>query len=247
MNWEKFCLNHLDFAKKRYKQIMNKDLDLNNPKTYTEKIWWLKIFDSTFLKSYCADKITMRNYCNDKLNIDLGVKILGIYDKPEQIDYSKLPNKFVIKCNHGSGYNIIVNDKNKININEINNKLSKWLNTDYTYVNDCELHYHNIPRKIFVEEFKEKLMDYKIFCFNGIPKFFQVDRHFAEKRMNFYDLEWNPLTDISRKSYPANYKIIDNKPLNFEKMIEYAKKLSADFKFVRVDFLEIPNGEFFLG
>lgn len=244
MNWKDYCLSKLELAKSLYKRIMHKDFDWTHPKTFTEKIWWMKIYDSTLLKSFCADKINLHDYSIQKLGKDICIPIIKVYDKPEEINYNELPNSFVIKCNHGSGYNIIVKDKNKINKYEVERKLKKWMSEDYTYVYDCELHYHLIKRKIFIEEYKENLDDIKIFCFNGVPKFCQVDRHFQEHRMNFYDLNWNYIPWISRAAYPSNPNIKDKKPEQLNEMIELAKKLSKDFKFVRIDLYPRKEGIF---
>ena len=240
-DWENYCKSKLNLAKSCFKKIFHRDFNWQNPITFTEKIWWLKIFDSTFLKSFCADKITLHDYSKQVLGKDICIPIIKIYENPKDIEYDKLPDKFVIKCNHGSGYNIIVN-KNKLNKSEIENKLNTWLNEDYAYKYDCELHYHLIKPKIFIEEYKENLEDIKIFCFNGIPKFCQVDRHFQEHRMNFYDIDWNYMPWLCRTAYPSNPNIIDKKPEQLTEMLELAKKFSKDFKFVRVDLYPRKEG-----
>lgn len=239
MNWNEYCLSQLENTKKLYKKYMKKDWDFNNPKSFTEKLWWLTIYDNSFLKTFCADKITLHDYSKEKLGKDICIPLIGIYDNAEQIDFLKLPNKFVIKCNHGSGWNIIVKDKNQLNINAIKHKLNDWLKRKWS---EHEFHYHCIPPKILIEEYKENLEDIKIFCFNGIPKFCQVDKHFQEHRMNFYDCDWNYLPQISNLAYPSNPNIHDKKPEQLDEMIELAKILSNDFKFVRVDLYPNKNG-----
>lgn len=242
MSWEEYCLSKLELAKSLYKRNTGKIWNFENPQTFTEKIWWMKIYDSTFLKTFCADKIKLHEYSNTILNKDICIPIIKIYEKPEQIEWNLLPNKFVIKCNHGSGYNIIIEDKTKINKSEVNKKLNKWLSEDYAFKYDCELHYHNIERKILIEEYKENLDDIKIFCFNGKPKFCQVDKHFQEHRMNFYDCNWNYLPKISNFAYPSNPQKLDKKPEQLNEMLELAKKFSKDFKFVRVDLYPRKDG-----
>ncbi len=242
MDWNDYCISQLENTKKLYEQVMHKKWDFKNPITFTEKLWYLTVYDNSFLKTYCSDKITLVNYCESKIGKNLCIKQLGVYNKPEDIDYSKLPNKFVIKCNHGSGWNIIVKDKSKINKKEINNKLNCWLKTKWS---KHEFHYHNIPPKILIEEYKENighsdLTDYKFYCFNGKPEFCQVitDRHTGEK-ISHYDMNW-----IYKPEYDwKNFESISNlpKPKHYNEMIEYAKVLSADFKFVRVDFYEIDE------
>lgn len=253
MNWKEYCLSKLDLAKSLYKKIMKKEWNFKNPKTLSEKIWYLNIFDSNMLKTYCADKITLHEYCLSKLRIDICIPILKIYANVADIDFNVLPNKFVLKCNHGSGYNIIVKDKNNIDKNAICTRLEKWLNEDYSLKNYCELHYKNIPHKVFAEKYMENkgksaLIDYKFSCFNGEPKFCQImtDRFTNNLHFNYYDLNFKPMTDVSRNDHPANYSILDEKPQKWDLMIKYAKKLSEDFKYVRVDFYEL-DGTVYLG
>ena len=243
MDWNDYCISQLENTKKLYSKIKHKVWDFKDPKTFTEKLWYLTVYDNTLEKTYCADKVTLRDYSTNILGKDICLPLLGVYNKPEEIDYSKLPNKFVIKCNHGSGWNIIVKDKTKININEIKKKLNDWLNTKWS---KHEFHYHRIPPKILIEEYKDNLEDIKIFCFNGKPKFCQVDKHFQEHRMNFYDLNWNYINWISNLSYPSNPNKLDEKPNKLDEMLIIAEKLSKNFKFVRVDLYPM-NNEIYLG
>lgn len=253
MNWQEYCVLKLNDVKNSYRRMMHRDFDWKNPQTLTEKIWWMKVYDNTFLKSFCTDKIHLHEYSEQILGKDICIPIIKIYNTPDEIDYNELPNKFVIKCNHGCNYNIIVKDKSKINKNEIANKLRLWLSEDYAFKNGCELHYHLIERKIFIEKFMENdgkisLTDYKIMCFNGVPKFCQVmnDRFTNKLHFNYYDMNFIPMLDVSRNDHPADYSLKDEKPKTWDLMIEYAKKFSKDFKLVRVDFYEI-NGNLYLG
>lgn len=242
LSWKEYCI-----SKKSDLQKMFPDKNIDNPKTFTEKMQWLKIYDSTMIKAFCADKITLREYCKIKLGKDLCVPILKIYNSPDEINYDELPNKFVIKCNHGSEMNIIVKDKTKINKDKIKIALSKWLKIKYGDLS-YELWYNLIQPKIFIEKYienfnKSAVIDYKISCFNGEPKIFQVmtDRFTNMLHFNYYDINFNPLTDFSRNDHPARYDLKDKKPKSLDKMIEYAKVLSKDFKYVRVDFYEIEE------
>lgn len=226
-------------------------LNLKDPVTIQDKIAWLKVHDSTPLKTRCADKILVHEYCKEKLGKDICIPIIKVYNSANEIDWNELPDKFAIKCNHGSGMNIIVNDKSKLDKKNAVSKLDKWMKTDFSTRNGCELHYHDIVRKIFVEEFKAEegksdITDYKVWCFNGSPKFIQVmNGRSTDKYANHYDLEWNYF-DAKRSNLKTNPNKLDNKPKNLNLMIEYSKKLSADFMLVRVDFYEI-NGELYLG
>lgn len=243
MNWNDYCLSKLSEIQK---QFPNKNIE--NPKTFTEKIQWLKIYDSTILKTYCSDKISLHDYCLKKLKKDICIPIIGVYEKPEEINLDLLPEKFVIKCNHGSAMNILVNDKNKLNYNNMCNQINIWLNTDYSVYG--ELHYKHIQRKVYIEELKQNygktdLIDYKLFCFNGVPKFWQVitDRRTNEK-ISHYDMDWNYAPIYDWKQYESKNDI--PKPIKYQEMIDIAKKLSSDFKFVRVDFYVIDD-EIYLG
>ncbi len=219
--------------------------NIDNPVTIQDKINWMKIYDSTPLKTRCADKIEVHGYCIEKLGFDLCIPILKIYDKVEDINWDELPNQFVIKCNHGSGMNIIVKDKSKLNIAEAESKLNTFMADDFAFHVAYEMHYHDIPHKIFVEEYKEdenqrdSLYDYKFWCFNGEPKFMTVSDGFGHGNMTFYNMDFTP-SDISRNDFTPIKKQI-KKPINFDKMVEYSKKLSEDFKFVRVDFYEVAG------
>ena len=243
MEWLEFCKSFIPKVKEQYKSRVGKVLDLENPKTLTEKIQWLKIYDSNFLKTYCADKILLHDYCETKVGKDICIPIIATYDKPEQIAWDKLPNKFVIKCNHGSGYNIIVEDKTKLNIPDVNSKLNKWLNENYALFG-AELQYYNIKRKILIEEYKESidndLVDYKFWCFNGEPKYFSIGAGHGHGALNYYDFDMN-LYPYQRLDYKCNRNAKWDKPKTFNEMLVKAKILSKDFKFVRVDFYEINN------
>ena len=246
MNFQEWCISQKDKVKNQFKQLMGYEPNLDNPKTICEKLNWMKIYDSTFLKTYCADKLLVQDYVKSKLGIDLSIPVLGVYNKFEEIDFSKLPKNYVIKCNHGSGMNIIVKNGN-INKLEAKQKLDKWMKTDYLHL--YEFHYKPIQKKIFIEEYKDNgvdgLIDYKFWCFNGEPKFYGVNAGHGHGAINYYNIDGTDFM-YQRSDYSANKNAAWEKPKNFEKMIEYSKKLSEDFKFVRVDFYEI-NDKIYLG
>lgn len=222
---------------------------LDNPKTIQEKLRWLNIYDilwsddySMPLKSVCTDKLLMKKYIQNILGEDISVPTLFVYNNINEIEWDKLPNKFIIKCNHDSGSTIVCKDKSKFDKANCVLKLNKWLSTDFTFRNGFESHYHWIDRKIIVEELledenqKESLYDYKFWCFNGEPKLYTINDGHGHGDIMYYkmdDSEYN-LYNISNNS---KYK----KPNNFNLMVEYSKKLSKLFKFVRVDFYEVNN------
>lgn len=227
-------------------------LNLDNPQLIYEKLNWLKIYDVSYLKSNCADKIKIHKYCKDKLGKDICIPIIKIYNSPDEIDLNELPNQFVLKCNHGYKMNIICKDKSLFNLEQAKIYCKKWLNYDFGH-ETLQYQYSLIDRKCFIEEYMTNgdhgLTDYKIWCQNGIPYFIMVinDRFNGINKIhaNVYDLNWN-FIELGWRTFPSNKNLLDKKPKTFDKMIEYAKKLSEDFKFVRVDFYEI-NGQCYLG
>ena len=217
-------------------------------KYFGEKIQYLKLYGNLEKYSDFSDKYKVREYVSSKIGKEYLIPLLGVYNKPEEINYSALPNKFVLKANHGCGYNIIVRDKDNINVSKINKKLAKWLKEDY-YKIKKEYQYKDIERKIICEEFisdeNDKLLDYKFFCFDGNPEFLAVysDRNDGHE-IKLDDLEWNDLN--LKETKIKNYKGKFEKPENFEKMIEISKRLSKDFQFVRVDLYNV-SGKIYFG
>lgn len=225
-----------------YKKYMNGALlNLDNPTKFTEKIQYLKIFDVTDLKTYCSDKILLRDFCKQKLGKDICIPILKIYNNINDINFSELPNKFVLKCNHGSSMNIICNNKENFNFNIAIKKLHSFINTDYSIFCGYELQYKNINRQIFLEQYMDIKTDYKFFCFNGNARFCQIitDRDTVRKDA-FVDLNFMPL-NYAYNNHETLYNYKDYYIENFDAMITLANILSKSFKFVRVDFYNIEN------
>jgi len=235
-----FNKKHIDMMLQRNKRC-GIPCNLDNPQTIQEKLMWLNIYDADPLKTECADKLLVKKYAERVIGKDISVKNLIVWNSVDEIDFDKLPDKFVLKCNHGSGMNIIVKDKSKMNIPDVNKKLDWWMHDDFSMRNGFESHYHWIERKIFAEELIGfNVTDYKFLCFNGEPKYLQIisDRNNTNRRLNYYDMDLNKCVGLSRTDFPANYNIDDATPKFFDVMVEYAKKLSEPFKFVRVDFYE---------
>ena len=164
---------------------------------------------------------------------------MGVYDKFDEIDFEKLPNQFVIKCNHGCGYNIIVKDKSTLDINEAKDKINKWMNENYGNKYG-EIHYSPIKRKIIIEKFlnfqeENDGIEYKVFCYNGLAKYclIELDFYGNNPKRAYCDRDFNAVPfqigTIEKSS-------LNNKPDFFDKMIDIAELLSKDFKHVRVDF-----------
>lgn len=232
-------------SKKIYFKSCKKRLDLNNPITFNEKLMYIKInnyFNNETVFN-CVDKFLVRNYA-----LEHGVpeknlpKLIGVFNSPYDIDFTKLPNKFALKCTHGCGYNIICQNKSELNINKTVKTLNKWLNTTFGY-EGAENHYTHVKPRIIVEEYIESNKglpyDYKFYCYNGIPKGVLVcSERETQLKLNYYDLGWNELPYINEKY--KGHKVI-KKPVSFNKMIEISKKVSKEFPFVRVDFYQYKD------
>ena len=219
------------------------NINLDNPQTIQDKLSWLNIYDTNPLKTKCADKIKLHEYCKDVLGEDICVPIIKVYNNVSEINWDELPNQFVMKCNHGSGMNIICTDKSKLNKVDAINKLNRWMKDDFAFRNGFEAHYHDIEHKIFVETIlgNGDIMDYKFWCFNGEPKLWTINNGNGHGDIMYYHM------DGSKSNL---YCVKDNesyqKPRHFQEMVNYANLLSNRFKFVRVDFYEI-DGRVFLG
>lgn len=236
--------------KLQYKAALGRKLDLSNPSRFTEKIQWYKLNYRTPLMTNCSDKYEVRNYLTGKGYNQYLPILFQVCNKFEEIDFESLPNSFVIKCNKGSGTNIIVKDKKQMNLNKVSSIVKSWDEVN-TLSFGREWAYKNIIQKIVIEELlvnndspESGLNDYKILCFNGKPHYAWVDinRHNGHKR-NFYDLEWSKLNVIS--DHPNSEQSIE-KPYGFEKMIEISREVSKEFPFVRVDFYSI-NSKIYIG
>ena len=229
-----------------YRQVMGKNLDWEHLNTYTEKMAWLKLYDSTPLKTRLADKYLVRQWVAEKIGAEYLIPLLGVWNNFDEINFDALPNQFVLKCNHGSGMNIICRNKNKFNYESAREKLTAWLAVDYGTLS-FEPHYNDINKKIIAEKFIEDmnggLNDYKIHCFNGKVNFVQVignrDHNAHTGNQNFYDFEWNDLK-WTFEDYP-HFPFDIKRPHCLEEMKRCAEKLSEDFSYVRIDFYEIKN------
>ena len=232
-----------------YFEKMGKTLNLHNPKTYNEIIQWTKLYDFDDEKIKLVDKILVRDWVKEKIGEKYLVPLIATYDSADQIDFDSLPQKFAIKCNHGSGYNIIVPDKSKLNIEDARKKLAFWMNEDFSFRAGFEMQYSKIKRKILVEEYIENnnqdIYDYKVFCFGGKPKYilFITNRKTGIKKQ-IYDLDWNLQPFVTSGQLfmdPAP------KPDNLQELIELAEILSKGFIQVRVDFYRLNDGSWKFG
>lgn len=238
------------FLKMLYKYEVNKNLNLENPKTFNEKLQWLKLHDRKDIYTTMVDKSEVKKYVADKIGEEYIIPTIGVYDKFEDIDFENLPNQFVIKCTHNSGGLVICKNKNILNIEKTEKKIKKCLKKNYYYTGR-EWPYKNVKPRIIIEKYieetkSEKLKDYKLFCFNGEPKYTLVcsNRNNKFKNTDFFDNNWKKMT-FTREKYENNPKGID-KPKNFETMLQISKKLAKDTPFVRVDLYNC-DGKIYFG
>ena len=231
----------------RYQKILenNRTYNESNLLTFEDKLNWLTIHDSIPLKGKCADKIMLHKYSKYILGKDICNRIIKVYDNVKQINFTELPEQFVLKTNHGSSFNFFVYNKTKLNINYAKKQLNKWIHINYGQTG--EFYYSYIKRKIFAEEFiGGALKNFKFLCYNGRPKYVYVSiKQGYFKYRNFYDMDWNLLKFKCLSKPHPTYKY--KKPELFEQMKEIARKLSKKFKFVRVDLYLLKNKEIRLG
>jgi len=226
------------------------DIDLEHPTTIQDKLNWYNIYDYPSRKTNCTDKYLLHKHSETKLGKDFCIPMYKVYKNVLEIDWKSLPNKFVIRCNHGSGMHIVVRDKSKADISGIMAQLNKWMEEDYTFRNNFEFCYHEIEHRIMVEELLEDpsqpklLQTFRFWCFNGKVKFMSVQEgEFGP--INHYDADENFMKWLSRTDYPSQYKSDYFIPYNYDAMKLYARRLAEDFEFACVDFYEV-NGKPYL-
>ncbi|EOU1888146.1 glycosyl transferase [Clostridium perfringens] len=234
---------------------MKKRLNLNNPKTFNEKIQWLKLYWQDPRVAKCADKYDLREYVEQCGISEILNPIYGVYRNVDDINFNELPKKFALKGTHGCGYNLICKNKYELDIEKAKETAKKWLKSRYAYT-AAEVQYDKMEPKIIIEKFidgidGESVIDYKVFCFNGKPYVTMVCEERGENKRAkyyFYDNEWNikPYNNESKNIINEGHNKHANKPKSFDDMIRYSKILSKPFPFVRVDFYDV-NGKPILG
>ena len=241
------------YLKLLYKIRVGEKLNLKNPKTFNEKLQWLKLYDRKPEYTMMVDKYKVREYIAEKLGEEYLIPLLGVWDDPDEIDFDKLPNQFVLKCNHNSGLGMcICKDKSKLDIEKVKNELKKGLKQNY-YKTSREWPYKNVERKIIAEKFMadEKspdkgLIDYKFYCFNGKIKYLYVSQDLHDHNLAkiiFADKNWE-IAPFTRTDY-SKMDTLPHKPKNFYEMCKIAETLSNNIPFLRVDLYEINEKIFF--
>lgn len=236
----------------KFRINMHRKMHWNHPVSYSEKIQWLKLYGRTPENRIMSDKYLVKKYVEERIGANYVIPLIGVWDKPEEIDFESLPEKFVIKCNHNSGTGMFIcKNKSQMDIHSICTELRKGLKEDY-FIGSREYAYKDIPRKIIAEAYMEdeetkELRDYKFFCFDGEPKimFIASGRSKGEHEVtfDFFDMDYNHLPFTN--GHP-NAKVPPQKPKCFEEMKHLAAELSKGIPHVRVDFYE-ANGKVYFG
>lgn len=234
------------FLKISYHLKTKRNLDLNNPKTYSEKINWLKVYDHNPLYTTLVDKYEVRNYVKERIGEEYLFPLLGVWNNVNEIDFDKLPEKFVLKCTHDFGSVIIVEDKKLMNVRLIKKQLNAQLKYNF-YYRGREWAYKNVKPRVIAEKFMEdgnkRLIDYKFFCFNGRVEFmFIATGRGLDLRFDFFTRDFK---HINTTNGVPNADITPNKPESYEEMIIIAEKLANGINNVRVDLYDINNKVYF--
>ena len=224
-------------------------LNLTNPRSFNEKIQWLKFNDKHSEYTRMVDKHLAKQYVSSIIGEKYIIPTIGVYDNLDDVPWDILPKSFVIKTTGDSGGVVVCKDKSSFDVNKDKSKLNRLKNKNY-YKYNKEYPYKNIKSKFIVEEYiidesGYELKDYKFFCFNGDPKFVQIDfDRYNFHRRNIYDINWN-LLDLQIK-FPRGKDRIFPKPVNYEEMVNIARRLSHGFPHVRIDLYNV-NGKIYFG
>lgn len=235
------------YAKISYEHFTGKKLNLDHPEEFNAKIYWYKVFYHPKILNTLVDKYAVKEYVKQKIGAQYLNETFAVFDKAEDVNFEELPDKYVIKGVHASSYNLIVEDKTKLDIAKTKRLFKKWQRNNQYYRTGQEWAYKDVAPRIMAEKFMDQgngntsLIDYKFYCFDGDVKFTEVhlDRSSKHKR-GFYDLNFNILPFRYMSLKKTITEAID-KPSNFDEMIQLSRVLSKGFPFVRVDFYSIKG------
>lgn len=234
-------LSDEQYLKLKYKNVFGRNLDLENPKTFNEKLQWLKLYNRKPEYTVMVDKYKVREYIAQMIGEEYLIPLLGVWDDPDEIDFDALPDQFVLKCNHNSGTGMcICKDKSKLDIEKVKKELRKGLKEDY-YLKFREWPYKDVPKRIIAEQYlsndekSDELSDYKVLCFNGEPKLIEIHRgrFSGHHTQDFYDVNWNK-TEFEQPEDPLSDEIM-KKPVFADKMLELSRTLAENIPHVRID------------
>ncbi|MBP1949046.1 ATP-grasp fold amidoligase family protein [Virgibacillus litoralis] len=242
-----FPFTHKRFIKKRFLKHHGYNVSFDNPTTLSEKIQWIKLYGSLEKHTKYADKYEVRNYVKKKIGKDYLIPLIGVYKSAYEINVDSLPEKFVIKATHGSGWNMIVKDKSNVDWFLAKKGIEKWINTNYYYISG-EKNYKNIEGRVVIEQLLEDpaqdMKEYKFYCYHGQPQFIMVVSDPELRHLEFYDLNWNGL-NMNINDQPITMNSV-KKPYHYNEMLGICCKLSNEFAFVRVD-LYYNQGKIYVG
>ena len=237
------------YIRLKYLWHMKKLPNLRDPKTYNEKVQWLKLHNRKPEYTTMVDKYEAKKYIAEKIGPEYVIPTLGVWDRFDDIDFDSLPDQFVLKCTHDSGGLVICRDKSKLDKEAAKEKIEASLKDNY-YWHDREWPYKNVKPRIIAEEYIEdsatqELRDYKFFAFNGTVKVFYITsgRLAGDRRTDYFDMEFNHL-DIQDDD--KNAEIPPAIPDNFQQMKTIAESISKGIPHLRVDFYEV-NGKVYVG
>lgn len=245
------CMPDELYLKIAYRLALKKRLNLKNPITFNEKLQWLKLHDRKKEYIKMVDKYRVREYISQKIGDQYTIPLLGVWNNPDEIDYNKLPNQFVLKCNHDSGSIVICKDKKEFDIQKAKNKLNRRLRRGtfqygrewpYKFVKPCI-----IAEKYMEDDYSHELVDYKVHNFNGKAKVILVCKNrYTSTGLteDFFSEKWEHLS-VKRSRHPNSVEPI-SPPKTLKEMLEISEKLSKGIPFLRTDFYEI-NGKLYLG
>lgn len=234
----------------RYRMKLHRWPDLKDPKLYTEKIQWLKLYDRKPQYTKMVDKYEAKEYIADIVGEEYIIPTLGVWDSFDEIDFEKLPDRFVLKCTHNSGGVVVCLDKQSFDIEKARQIIESCLAKNY-YWHSREWQYKNVKPRIIAEEYlydtdhpDDSIMDYKFLCFDGEPKLlYYAEENTDDPYSDIYDMDFRKL----ELQFPEpNSPVVASKPEHFEKMKELAGKLSKGFPHLRVDFYDV-NGKLYVG
>ena len=231
----------------------HKPLNLKNPQTFNEKLQWLKLNDRRQEYTMMVDKYKVKGYVAGIIGEKYVIPTLGVWDRPEDIDWDKLPNQFVLKTNHDGGtFGIVIcKDKATFDKEKAIERLKKSIRRN-TYLFGREWPYKNVERKVFAEQYlapkpdTSDLPDFKWFCFNGEPKFCQViQNRSTNETIDIFDTNWNLQEFIGLNPFAGHNQVIPSRPHDLELQIELARKLSKDIPFSRIDLYSLGDKTYF--
>ena len=236
------------YLKLLFRQSVGYPLDLENPRTFNEKLQWLKLHDRNPLYTKLVDKAEVKPWVAERIGWEHVVPTLGVWDSFDDIDFGALPERFVLKCTHDSGGLAICRDRNTFDIDAARRKIERSLSRNF-YWSGREWPYKDVRPRILAEEYLDAgasndPADYKIFCFDGEPKalFVATGRASGDTRFDFFDVEFNHLP--IENGHP-NARIMPDQPKSYEEMLEMARALSVGIPHVRVDFYDVSGKPFF--